>query len=99
MNVPSWKIKLTHYVIVTGTPIKLSENCVVQTVVDSMNELPIVQQKLDDLFSKIIAKDTKALTDDPGNIDVSVLETAETITTVTFTDLTGLHILEYSITL
>lgn len=86
------KIMAAHYIIMSGTMMKLSEVCIGMGAINSANEVH-------DQFVQHVTKDVEQLTKDPNNVDVTKWDIIDRIVQVTFSGLNGMHMLEYYITL
>lgn len=87
-----WKLKVAHYVIMSGDVIKLSESCIAMSTSDAKDELY-------EIFETRVNRAVAELKEDKNNVDVTQLDVTSMNTTITFDGLNGMHILEYYITL
>lgn len=89
-----WKLKINHYIIMSGNTVKLSESCIASGVCEAEAKAWICE-----LFDIHVNETVANLRKDKNIIDVTRLDVTSMNTTITFDGLNGMHVLEYYISL
>lgn len=89
-----WKLKVNHYIIMSGNVVKLSERCIASAVCEAE-----ALARIRELFDINVNETITNLRKDKNNIDVTRLDVTTMNITITFDGLNGMHVLEYYISL